>query len=78
MHSGASNCEAFVQGNAEVRFVTFNFDSIIEERLEKALRNLYRDAAEARLQTAVKAIQWGLIHLISVSTPLMVISRDVS
>ena len=63
MHSGASNCEAFVQGNAEVRFVTFNFDSIIEDRLDKALRNLYRGAAEARLQTAVKAIQSQIIHV---------------
>ena len=63
MRSGASNCEAFVQGNAEVRFVIFNFDSIIEDRLDKALRNLYRGAAEARLQTAVKAIQSQIIHV---------------
>ena len=63
MHSGASSCEAFGQGNAEVRFVTFNFDSIVEDRLEKALRNLYRGAAEARLQAAVKAIQSQIIHV---------------
>ena len=63
MHSGASNCEAFREGNAEVRFVTFNFDSIVEDRLEKALRNLYRGAAEARLQAAVKAVQSQIIHV---------------
>ena len=63
MHSGASNCEAFGEGNAEVRFVTFNFDSIVEDRLEKALRNLYRGAAEARLQAAVKVVQSQIIHV---------------
>ena len=63
MHSGAPNCEAFVQGNGEVRFVTFNFDSIIEDRLEKALRNLYRGAAEANLRDTVRAIHGQVIHV---------------
>ena len=49
MKSGAPDCEAFARGNAEVRFVTFNFDSIIEDRFEKAIRNLYR-ASQAPLQ----------------------------
>ncbi len=63
MESGAPDCEAFASGNAEVRFVTFNFDSIIENRLEKAIRNLYRGAAEARLQEAVIAIHDQIIHV---------------
>ena len=62
MWSGAPDCQAFVQGNAEVRFVTFNFDSIIEDRFEKALRNLY-GAADAHLQNAVKAIHGQIIHV---------------
>ena len=63
MQSGAKDCDAFVEGNAEVRFVTFNFDSIIEDRLEKTIRNLYRDAAEPRLQTAVIALHNQIIHV---------------
>ena len=63
MQSGAPDCEAFVRGNAEVRFVTFNFDSIIEDRLEKAIRNLYRGAAEAHLQETVRALHGQIIHV---------------
>ena len=70
MQSGASDCEAFARGNAEVRFVTFNFDSIIEDRLEKAIRNLYRGAAEARLQEAVSAIHGQIIHVHGQLPPL--------
>ena len=69
MHSGAPNCETFVKGNAEVRFVTFNFDSIIEERLEKALRNLYRGAAEGNLRDTVRAIHGQVIHVHGQLTP---------
>ena len=63
MQSGAKDCEAFAQGNAEVRFVTFNFDSIIEERLEKALRNLYRGTAEEKLRDAISAVHRQVIHV---------------
>ena len=63
MKSGAPDCEAFARGNAEVRFVTFNFDSIIEDRLEKAIRNLYRGAAEAYFQKTVSAIHRQIIHV---------------
>ena len=63
MQSGAKDCEAFVEGNAEVRFVTFNFDSIIEDRFDKAIRNLYRGAPEKRLQKAVSRIHSQIIHV---------------
>ena len=65
MQSGAPDCETFASGNAKVRFVTFNFDSIIEDRLEKAIRNLYlyRGVAEARLQETISAIQGQIIHV---------------
>ena len=69
MHSGAQDCDAFVQGNDEVRFVTFNFDSIIEDRLEKAIRNLYRGVAEGQLQSAVEAIHGQIIHVHGQLTP---------
>ena len=63
MRAGAPNCEEFVRGNTEVRFVTFNFDSVIEDRFEKAIRNLYHGAPEARLQAAVSAVQDQIIHV---------------
>ena len=63
MQSGAPNCIAFVKGNAEVRFVTFNFDSNIEDRLEKAIRNLYQGTNKTELQSAVDAIRRQIIHV---------------
>ena len=69
MQSGARDCQAFFQGNEEVRFVTFNFDSIIEDRLEKALRNLYRGTADAHLQNVVNAIHRQIIHVHGQLTP---------
>lgn len=60
MRSGAKDCEAFVEGNAEVRFVTFNFDSIIEDRFEKVIRNFYPDAAGT---PAVSCIHRQIIHV---------------
>ena len=70
MQSGAPDCEAFARGNAEVGFVTFNFDSIIEDRLEKAIRNLYRGVAEARLQETISAIHGQIIHVHGQLPPL--------
>ena len=63
MQSGAPDCEAFARGNAEVRFITFNFDSIIEDRLEEAIFNLYRGAAETHLQETFNAIHGQIIHV---------------
>ena len=68
MKSGAADVEAFEQGNTEVRFVTFNFDSIIEDRFEKAILNLY-DAPEERLQGAVKSVHSQIIHVHGRLTP---------
>ncbi|MYA78933.1 MAG: hypothetical protein F4X39_00180 [Acidobacteriia bacterium] len=68
MQSGAPNCKAFVEGNTQVRFVTFNFDSIIEDRFEKAIRNLYRPS-EAHLQEAVNVIHGQIIHVHGKLTP---------
>ena len=63
MQSGAPDCDTFVKGNTQVRFVTFNFDSIIEDRLNNAIRNLYRGAPGTRLKEAVSAIHRQIIHV---------------
>ena len=69
MQSGARDCQAFVQGNEEVRFVTFNFDSIIEDRFEKAIRNLYLGNAEKQLRYVVEALHRQIIHVHGRLTP---------
>ena len=69
MQSGAPNCDTFVNGNTEVRFVTFNFDSIIEDRLEKAIRNLYRGTSEKSLAEAIEAMHRQIIHVHGRLTP---------
>jgi hypothetical protein len=42
MRRGAATWRNFANGNGEVRFVTFNFDTIIEERLSRAIAAIYR------------------------------------
>ena len=66
----AQNCKEFIQGNTEVRFVTFNFDSIIEDRLKKAILNLYRGNPEGQLREAVDAICNQIIHVHGKLPPL--------
>lgn len=41
MLEGAPTAQAFAEGNANVRFVTFNFDSVIEQRLSADVRRAY-------------------------------------
>jgi hypothetical protein len=56
MVDGASTFDQFVTGNA-VRFVTFNFDSIIEERLHQLVSTTYDVGYDAqRLREAVPVI----------------------
>ena len=45
MRKGAPTWDAFVKGNHRVRFITFNFDTLIEERLGTAIRAIYRGHA---------------------------------
>lgn len=42
MRAGAATWQKFAEGNRSVRFVTFNFDDLIELRLASALRAIYR------------------------------------
>jgi hypothetical protein len=42
MRRGASTWELFAGGNAQMRFVTFNFDTVIEEKLASAVAAIYR------------------------------------
>jgi hypothetical protein len=42
MREGAPTLEAFIEGNRGVKFITFNFDSTIEERLVHNVAALYR------------------------------------
>ena len=63
MCSRAPDYEVFIGGNTEVRFVTFNFDSIIEDRLKKAIFNLYSGTPERQLEKAADAICRQIIHV---------------
>jgi hypothetical protein len=42
MRQGARTFPDFAKGNAGVRFVTFNFDSVIEDRLTNAAKAIYK------------------------------------
>ncbi len=56
MRRGAPTPEEFAKGNAGVRFVTFNFDTFIERRLERDIRRLYHRHDAAAVQKAVDSI----------------------
>ena len=43
MLRGAPTAQRFVEGNSGVGFVTFNFDTVIEDRLRKELQAVYRN-----------------------------------
>jgi|KBSSwiStaDraftv2_1062776.scaffolds.fasta_scaffold2010894_1 hypothetical protein len=48
----------FAEGNREVRLITFNFDSLIEQRLERDFQKLYPDNATL----AIDAIPVHHVH----------------
>ncbi len=57
MSTGAHSRAAFDEGNAAVRFVTFNFDSIIEERLIRDVADLSNPpVAPRRITDIVRTI----------------------
>jgi hypothetical protein len=58
MTDGARNAEEFAQGNPQVRFVTFNFDSVIENRLVQELSQLFPHKPEI----AIGAIPVRHVH----------------
>lgn len=56
MRKGARTPADFARGNASMRFVTFNFDSIIESRLQKDIVRVYRGVENGEVSDAVRAI----------------------
>jgi hypothetical protein len=62
MSGGAPTCLDFASLNKEVRFVTFNFDTVIEERLERDMRAIYRDSDARQLGTAIDSFKVVHVH----------------
>jgi hypothetical protein len=56
MRRGAATPSDFAGGNCDVRFVTFNFDSIIENRIAKAIRSISRGGNDRVIEAAVAAM----------------------
>jgi hypothetical protein len=71
MRQGASRFADFVQGNRKLAFITFNFDSVIENRLLAAANGYYNIGREAA--TAV-----GAIHVVHVHGRLPRLDRPLS
>jgi hypothetical protein len=63
MRAGAPSCKQFVEENRKaLRFVTFNFDRLVEARLGVALRSIYRGRIdEAEVAEAVSRFE--IIHV---------------
>jgi hypothetical protein len=53
MHQGTANWEEFAKRNSDVRFVTSNFDSVIENRLSKILRTIFDNPTPTDEQIAI-------------------------
>jgi hypothetical protein len=62
MRRGAATPAEFAAGNAGVKFVTFNFDSVIEDRLSNAVRAIYRYPAGQDLTAALDVCQVTHVH----------------
>ncbi len=54
MSTGAATWKDFASGNASVRFVTFNFDSIVESRLQREIGRSFRDEPLADVEDFIK------------------------
>lgn len=61
MHRGAPTWEHFVGGNKNARFVTFNFDSIIEDRITAAVNQIYDDARAS--EAAIRFNRTNVVHV---------------
>jgi hypothetical protein len=63
MRAGAPTWQDFVAGNAGVRFVTFNFDSVIENALARAIRSIYQyDVTDDDVKTAMATFPVLHVH----------------
>jgi hypothetical protein len=69
MAEGAATWQAFDEGNANVRFVTFNFDSMIEDRLERDIKRTHPTAPDDEV---TRAIDRWVIHVHGRLPPLPV------
>lgn len=56
MHQGAPDWGAFTQRNSSVQFVTFNFDSVIEDRLTEQLNGVYDGMTNDKICAALPVI----------------------
>jgi hypothetical protein len=63
MGKGASRAAAFTAAAKTVSFVTFNFDSIIEETAERAIRGMYRADTPDDVNAAVAAVVTRVVHV---------------
>lgn len=63
MRDGAGrSCSEFLDRNQGVRFVTFNFDSLIEERMLQAIRAMFPRATDAELDRAQAQLEVVHVH----------------
>ena len=62
MRRGAPTSRDFANGNSGVKFITFNFDTLVEQRLEHAIRAIYRGESPSQLTAAVDSV-CRVIHL---------------
>jgi hypothetical protein len=60
MREGAGTWRVFEEGNSNVRFVTFNFDTIVDDRLTQDIRLIYPTAPGTEL---IQAVRRWVIHL---------------
>jgi hypothetical protein len=67
MRSGAATPRAFIEEN-RVRFVTFNYDLLIEQRLTQVLQIAYYGHPAADIQAAVDA--FPVVHVHGILPPL--------
>lgn len=68
MRRGAPTSHHFANGNSRLRFVTFNFDTIIEARLFKAVSAIYRNPPDVVIARVLAS--FPVIHVHGMLPPL--------
>ena len=60
MREGTATWQRFNEGNANVRFITFNFDTVVEERLAKDIKRIHPSVSDHEL---IAALNRWVVHL---------------
>ena len=62
MRAGTRKYQDFLDGNSSVKFITFNFDSVIERRLKASVATLFEEVGQDEADEVLRMIPVRHVH----------------